>query len=157
MQTSAVSLPAKDSARLKTRSPSSRASACRLLTDPSRQWSVASCPSFFSASATSSSTSFLSSVRVSGAFSVPPPSSSPSSQRSYRTMTFRVPTCRDYNRLMRKSVLLLLGAVCLVSACSSAAPGEDFGMKDQAALREKTAAFVKAFNAKDVPQVLDVY
>jgi len=30
-------------------------------------------------------------------------------------------------------------------------------MKDQAALREKTAAFVKAFNAKDVPQVLDVY
>ena len=30
-------------------------------------------------------------------------------------------------------------------------------MKDQAALREKTAAYVKAFNAKDVPQVLDVY
>ena len=30
-------------------------------------------------------------------------------------------------------------------------------MKDQAALREKTAAFVKAFNAKDPAQVLDVY
>ena len=30
-------------------------------------------------------------------------------------------------------------------------------MKDQAALREKTAAYVKAFNAKNVPQVLDVY
>ena len=30
-------------------------------------------------------------------------------------------------------------------------------MKDQAALREKTAAFVKSFNAKDVAQVLDVY
>ena len=41
MQASAVSLPAKDSARLKTRSQSMRASACRLLIDPSRQCSVA--------------------------------------------------------------------------------------------------------------------
>jgi len=30
-------------------------------------------------------------------------------------------------------------------------------MKDQAALRERTAEFVKAFNAKDVPQVLSIY
>ena len=30
-------------------------------------------------------------------------------------------------------------------------------MKDQAALRERTDAFVKAFNAKDVPQVLSIY
>jgi ketosteroid isomerase-like protein len=58
---------------------------------------------------------------------------------------------------MRKSVLFLLGAVCLVSACSTAAPGEEFGMKDQAALRERTAEFVKAFNAKDVAQVLAIY
>jgi len=58
---------------------------------------------------------------------------------------------------MRKSVLFLMGVVCLASACSSAAPGEDFGMKDQSALRDKTAAFAKAFNAKNIPQVLDVY
>jgi len=58
---------------------------------------------------------------------------------------------------MRKSVLSLLGVVCLVTACSNAAPGEEFGMKDQAALRERTDAFVKAFNAKDVPQVLSIY
>lgn len=58
---------------------------------------------------------------------------------------------------MRKCVLILTGVVCLASACSSATPGEEFGMKDQAALREKTAAFVKAFNAGDIPQVLDVY
>jgi len=58
---------------------------------------------------------------------------------------------------MRKSVLSLLGVVCLATACSNAAPGEEFGMKDQAALREKTAAFVKAFNAKEIPQLLDVY
>ena len=30
-------------------------------------------------------------------------------------------------------------------------------MKDQAALRERTDAFVKAFNAKDVAQVLNIY
>ena len=30
-------------------------------------------------------------------------------------------------------------------------------MKDQAALRERTDAFVKAFNAKDVAQVLSIY
>ena len=41
MQESAVSLPANDSARLKTRSQSMRASACRLFIDPSRQCSVA--------------------------------------------------------------------------------------------------------------------
>lgn len=58
---------------------------------------------------------------------------------------------------MRKSVLILLGVVCLASACSSASPGEEFGMKDQAALRERTDAFVKAFNAKDVVQVLAIY
>jgi uncharacterized protein (TIGR02246 family) len=58
---------------------------------------------------------------------------------------------------MRKSVLILLGVVCLATACSSAAPGDEFGMKDQAALRERTDAFVKAFNAKDVAQVLSIY
>jgi ketosteroid isomerase-like protein len=58
---------------------------------------------------------------------------------------------------MRKSVLSLLGVVCLASACGSAAPGEDFGLKDQATIREKSAAFVKAFNDKDVPHLLEMY
>jgi ketosteroid isomerase-like protein len=58
---------------------------------------------------------------------------------------------------MRKSVLVLLGVVCLASACSGAKPGEEFGMKDQAAIRERTGAFTKAFNAKDVGEVLAVY
>jgi len=58
---------------------------------------------------------------------------------------------------MRKSVLFLVGVVCLVSACAGAAPGEEFGMKDQATIREKSVAFVKAFNEKNVPHVLDVY
>ena len=58
---------------------------------------------------------------------------------------------------MRKSVLILLGVVCLASACGTANPGEEFGLKDQAAIREKSDAFAKAFNAKDVAQVLGVY
>jgi len=57
---------------------------------------------------------------------------------------------------MRKSVLFLLGVVCLASACSSS-PGEEFGLKDQTAIRERSDAFVKAFNAADVSQVLGVY
>jgi len=50
-----------------------------------------------------------------------------------------------------------MGVVCLAAACSTATPTEEFGMKDQAALRERTDAFVKAFNAKDVAQVLSIY
>lgn len=58
---------------------------------------------------------------------------------------------------MQKSVLFLLGVVCLASACASSNATEDFGMKDQAAIRERSDAFTKAFNAKDVDQVLGVY
>jgi ketosteroid isomerase-like protein len=50
-----------------------------------------------------------------------------------------------------------VGVVCLAAACSGAPPGEEFGMKDQTSLRERTDAFVKAFNAKDVTQVLSIY
>jgi uncharacterized protein (TIGR02246 family) len=53
--------------------------------------------------------------------------------------------------------VFLLGVVCLASACATANPGDEFGMKDQAAIRERSAEFVKAFNAKDVPQVLGAY
>jgi ketosteroid isomerase-like protein len=58
---------------------------------------------------------------------------------------------------MRKSVLFLLGVVCLVTACGGSNPSEEFGLKDQAAIREKSGAFVKAFNDKDVAQVMSVY
>src|SRR4029079_14541547 len=158
MAASAVSLPPKDSARLKTRSHSMRASACRLLVDPSRQCRVAWCPSFPSASATSSSTSFLSRVRVSGALSPAADSSSSSSHRSYRTMTFSVPTRAHYNRRMKKFLMFLVGAVSLAAAsCGGTKPGDEFTMKDQASIRERSDAFVKGFNEKDVAQVLALY
>ena len=48
---------------------------------------------------------------------------------------------------------LLLG----VAACGGAKPGDEFGLKDQATIRERNEAFVKAFNAKDVTQILAIY
>ena len=58
---------------------------------------------------------------------------------------------------MRKSLLVVLGVVCLAAACSTAKPGEEFTMKDQTVIRERTDAFVKAFNAKDIDQILGIY
>ena len=58
---------------------------------------------------------------------------------------------------MRKSALFLLSVVCLTAACSSTRPGDEFTMKDQAVIRERNDAFVKAFNAKDVDQILGIY
>jgi ketosteroid isomerase-like protein len=72
-------------------------------------------------------------------------------------MTFSVPTRRDYNRRMRKSVMVLMAVVSLAAACGGTKPGAEFPMKDQAAIRERNDAFVKAFNQKDVAQVLTVY
>src|SRR3954462_3307355 len=59
---------------------------------------------------------------------------------------------------MRKTLIFLLAVVSLASAgCSTAKPGEEFGMKDQAAIRERSDAFVKAFNAKAIDQILGLY
>ena len=53
---------------------------------------------------------------------------------------------------------MFLVAVCVgVSACSGTKPADEFGMKDQTQIRERADAFVKAFNDKDVPQMLGVY
>src|SRR6478736_2104117 len=72
-------------------------------------------------------------------------------------MTFSLPTCGDYNRRMRKSVIILMAALCLTTACATAKPGDEFGMKDQAVIRERTDGFVKAFNGRDLDQILAVY
>ena len=54
--------------------------------------------------------------------------------------------------------MFLVGVLCLAAtACGGAKPGEEFGMKDQAAIRERSGAFVKAFNDKNVDQVLTIY
>ena len=54
--------------------------------------------------------------------------------------------------------MFLVAVVCVAaSACGGARAGAEFGMKDQAQIRERADAFVKAFNDKDVPQVLGIY
>lgn len=54
--------------------------------------------------------------------------------------------------------MCLLAVVSFAAAgCSAANPGEEFGMKDQASIRERSDVFVKAFNDKDVAQVLGLY
>ena len=59
---------------------------------------------------------------------------------------------------MKKSVMFLVAVLSLAAtACSGAKPGEEFTMKDQASIRERNDAFVKAFNDKDVNQVLGIY
>src|SRR3954471_14306833 len=72
-------------------------------------------------------------------------------------MTCSLPTRGDYNRAMRNSVMFLMAALCVVAGCSGAKPGEEFGLKDQTAIRERTDGFVKAFNAKDVAQIVGLY
>ena len=52
----------------------------------------------------------------------------------------------------------VVGVVLLAAAgCSGAKPGEEFTMKDQATIRARNDALVKAFNEKDVTQVVGVY
>jgi ketosteroid isomerase-like protein len=54
--------------------------------------------------------------------------------------------------------MFLLGVLCLAAAaCSAGKPGEEFGMKDQAAIRGRSEAFVKAFNDKNIDQLLVIY
>ena len=54
--------------------------------------------------------------------------------------------------------MFLLAVVSLAAAgCSTAQSGEEFGMKDQTQIRERTDAFVKAFNEKNVTEVLALY
>jgi uncharacterized protein (TIGR02246 family) len=54
-------------------------------------------------------------------------------------------------------MFLMLAVLCLSAACSTTPPGEEFGMKDQSTIRQRTEAFAKAFNDKDVAQILGIY
>jgi len=53
--------------------------------------------------------------------------------------------------------MFLVAVTALAVGCSGAKPGEEFTMKDQSSIRERTDAFVKAFNAKEVNDVLGIY
>lgn len=51
----------------------------------------------------------------------------------------------------------LMIVLSLAAGCGGARPGDEFTMRDQSAIRGRNDAFVKAFNAKDLGQVLGVY
>ena len=54
--------------------------------------------------------------------------------------------------------MFLVGVVSLAAAsCGGTKPGDEFTMKDQASIRQRTDAFVKAFNAKAVDDILSIY
>ncbi len=58
---------------------------------------------------------------------------------------------------MRKAALCAVAALAVAaSACSGPAP-QEFTKKDAQSIRERNAAFVQAFNAGQVPQVVDLY
>ena len=53
--------------------------------------------------------------------------------------------------------MFLLSVVCLAAACGGTKSGEEFTMKDQTVIRGRSDAFVKAFNAKDIAEILGIY
>ena len=57
---------------------------------------------------------------------------------------------------MRRS-LWVLAVVALAATACSQPPGQEFTTKDAANIRQKNQEFVDAFNAKRVPQILDLY
>jgi ketosteroid isomerase-like protein len=53
---------------------------------------------------------------------------------------------------------LVVCAALAAAACTGGArPGEEFTTKDASNIRQRSDTFVKAFNAKDVSQILDMY
>ena len=53
--------------------------------------------------------------------------------------------------------MCLLAALSLTAACSTAKPGEEFTLKDQTSIRERSDALAKAFNEKNVEGILALY
>lgn len=53
--------------------------------------------------------------------------------------------------------LVLCAALAAAACAGGARPGEEFTPKDATTIRQRSDAFVKAFNAKNVAQVVDMY
>jgi len=56
-----------------------------------------------------------------------------------------------------KSALRIVVAALAVAAAACGGGGQTFGPKDQASIRSKGDALVEAFNAKQIPQLVDLY
>jgi ketosteroid isomerase-like protein len=62
-----------------------------------------------------------------------------------------------YDAAMRNSVRAVAAIVLAVAAACASPKGEEFTTNDAATIRQRNQEFVGAFNAKDIPKVLDIY
>lgn len=53
--------------------------------------------------------------------------------------------------------LLIVAALSAAACAGGTRPGEEFTTKDAGAIRQQSDAFAKAFNAKNVSQIVDMY
>jgi uncharacterized protein (TIGR02246 family) len=59
--------------------------------------------------------------------------------------------------MKRPLAACMLFAIALVASACGGPKQEEFTTQDAAAIRQKTEAFVKAFNDKQIPQIIDMY
>jgi uncharacterized protein (TIGR02246 family) len=59
--------------------------------------------------------------------------------------------------MKRPSAAIILFAIALIASACGGAKQDEFTTQDSAAIRQKTEEFVKAFNDKQTPQIIDMY
>jgi uncharacterized protein (TIGR02246 family) len=59
--------------------------------------------------------------------------------------------------MKRPTAVYIVAALALVASACGTPKQEEFTTQDAAVIRQRTDAYVKAFNAKQIPQVMDLY
>jgi ketosteroid isomerase-like protein len=59
--------------------------------------------------------------------------------------------------MKRSSAACIVFAIALVASACGRPKQEEFTTQDAAAIRQKTEGFVKAFNGKQIPQIIEMY
>jgi ketosteroid isomerase-like protein len=59
--------------------------------------------------------------------------------------------------MQRKAAVSIVAALALAAAACGGQKQDEFTTQDAGAIRQKSDAFVAAFNAKQVPQIMDMY
>jgi uncharacterized protein (TIGR02246 family) len=59
--------------------------------------------------------------------------------------------------MKRRAAASILAALALAASACGSPKGEAFTTGDAGAIRQKSEAFVAAFNAKQIPQIMDMY
>jgi ketosteroid isomerase-like protein len=62
-----------------------------------------------------------------------------------------------YDAAMRRSAWALAAIALAATAACGSPKGEEFTTTDAATIRQRNQEFVDAFNARDVPRILDIY